>query len=153
MAIRRHRRQDVYLVAEHKWDTMTRTEVLVARGYDAETIAGNGKHVEASPAPTDLDVGHMATEADEGLEATNGSDVSRSETAALSNLEVLAEATNGAMALPVRTDRSCSECRGPLPAPHPSGAERVTCSPRCAQLRHNRLRKARMSAQLKELAT
>ena len=50
VVIGRDRRQDVYLVAEHKWDTMTRTEVLIARGYDAETIAGKGKHVE-DPGP------------------------------------------------------------------------------------------------------
>ena len=37
--------QDEYLV-EERWDTMTRTEVLTARGYDAETISGNGTHVE-----------------------------------------------------------------------------------------------------------
>ena len=127
---------------------MTRTEVLVARGYDAETIAGNGKHVEASPAPTGHHMGRLAVDTGEGLEATNGSENSHNEPAALSTPEVLPDATNGAAtshaALPVRTDRSCNECGGPLPESHPSGAERLTCSPRCAQLRHNRLRHNRL---------
>ena len=67
---------------------------------------------------------------------------------ALSLPEVRAEATNGAAtchtALSGQADRSCSGCRGPLPATHSSGAERLTCSPRCAQHRHNRLRHNRL---------
>lgn len=71
---------------------------------------------------------------------------------------MLPEATNGAAiphaVLQDQTDRSapvairdvppvrsCSECGGPVPAQ--SRAERATCSPRCAQLRHNWLRNSR----------
>ena len=48
------------------------------------------------------------------------------------------------MALQVHTDRSCQRVGGPLPASHASGAERLTCSPRCTRLRHNRLRHNRL---------
>ena len=140
------------LVAEHKWDTMTRTEVLIARGYDAETIAGNGRHVEASPAPTGAYVGRLPVDTGEGLEAANGSEISQSGPEALSSPEVSPEAAEAAAGPPKilsrtldgQTGRSCSECNGPLPAPHPGGTERLTCSPRCAQLRHNRLRHNRL---------
>ena len=47
-------------MAEHKWDTMTRTEVLIARGYDPETVAGNGEHVEPPPAPVGAYGEHLA---------------------------------------------------------------------------------------------
>ena len=40
---------------------MTRTEVLSARGYDAETIAGNGTQVEASPVPAMEPEPHLPT--------------------------------------------------------------------------------------------
>ena len=69
------------------------------RGYDPETIAGNGHHGEAPPAPTGAYVEYVAVQDDDGLEATNGSEVSQSGPGARSSPKVLpeaTEATNGA---------------------------------------------------------
>ena len=98
---------------------------------------------------------------------------SQSVPSALSNPEAVAGATNGSASLPgprvlraaealpeeagpatgrptasaVRPVRTCSECGGALP--QQSRPERATCSPRCAQLRHSRLRKSRVDPQVR----
>lgn len=154
---------------EERFDTWTRTELLTARGYDmspevspvpttnGSATSQNGTSALSTPeALAETANGSATRTTDEpgtaGVPvATNGSESSQSGPEALSSPEVLPEATettNGVAkshtALQGQTGRSCSECEGPLPASHQSGAERLTCSPRCAQLRHNRLRHNRL---------
>jgi hypothetical protein len=83
-------------------------------------------------------------QADEGLQAINGSEISQIGPAALSSPDVLPEGTDSAAishtALQVQADRSCSECDGSLPAPT-QAVRRSPVRPDAPKLRHNRLGK------------
>ncbi len=157
---------------EERFDTWTRSELLAARGYDIPSKASpapatNGSATsrsgtsaltisEARPESPNGSASHTTEEPGAAAGApvpvaVHGSEISQSGLEALSSPEVLpeaTEATNGVAkshtALQGQTGRSCSECAGALPASHHSGAERLTCSPRCAQRRHNRLRHNRL---------
>ena len=62
MAIDCHRREDGSSVAERKWDTWTRDEILAIRGYPVGS--------ELSSAPAAAGIGGLAMH-DDGLEASN----------------------------------------------------------------------------------
>jgi hypothetical protein len=89
---------------------------------------------------------------DDSPEASNGSEISQGAPVALAVPEQLPEANGvkaSSTALEVSMGRPCSECGGALPAG--SRAERATCSARCAQRRHDRLRKSRTALKMKAL--
>jgi hypothetical protein len=131
-------------VAKQVWDTWTRNELLTARGYQPGP--------ENSPASSGLQMGHLAVRDEVGLDASNGSEISQSRPRGLEAPEELpvADRTKASVtALEVPVGRPCSECGGALPPQ--SRPERATCSPPCAQRRHDRLRKSREALKVKAL--
>ena len=103
------------------------------------------RRYEVSPGPAAL-VTRSDMTAKDNLEVSNGR-ASPNGPAALSNPEALPDAAEGA-ASPSTGGRACSECGEPLPAE--SRRERVVCSPRCRQLRHDRLRKSKVRPQVEQ---
>jgi hypothetical protein len=146
VAIRPHRREDDTVAEKpERWDTWTRSELLAIRGYPLGS--------ENSPAPVGLHMGGSAVQVDDSLEAGNGSEmISQGRPQGLEAPEGLPEANGikpSTTALEVPLGRSCSECGGSVPAgSHPG---RATCSPPCAQRRHDRLRKSREALRVKVL--
>ncbi len=139
-------------VAAPKWDTWTRSEIMAVRGYDASLASG---------AP----VGRTMTV--DSLEVANGAPPPNGEPSAVT-VPVATNATpvssKGSVAVPITealpkeahatvgfstAERACSECGLPLPAQ--SRPERVVCSQRCRQRRHDRMRKSRMRPPVKAL--
>ncbi len=131
-------------VAEPKWDTWTRSEIMAVRGYDASP---------GSAAP----VGRTMTV--DSLEVANGDPPPNGKPSAVTipvATNATAASSKGSVAVPITealpegahatvgfstAERACSECGVPLPAQ--SRPEWVVCSQRCRQRRHDRMRKSR----------
>jgi hypothetical protein len=163
VAVSRNQREYGSSVVERKWDTWTRDEILAIRGYSAiSQTADDGLSPPDSsitlPASTGLGLGQLAVEGEEAarsflavdaLEATNGSVAPLSGPVDLSTTKEPPEVINAPHNALQPMERFCSECGGTLPAQ--SRPDRTTCSPRCAQRRHDRLRKSRESLKSKAL--
>jgi hypothetical protein len=138
-----HHQRDDGSVAE-RWDTWTRDEILAIRGYaaspaSAAPIGCSGLTTDDSEATNGAGPPNGKPSAVTPLVATDGTAASPIGPAALTTPEALPKAINGPVGLRTAA-RACSECGGPLPVQ--SRPERVVCSPRCRQRRHDRLRKS-----------
>ena len=139
-----------------KWDTWTRSEIMAVRGYpvgEASSAAlAAPVAVSAMTTVDSLEVGNGPTDSKPSAVtirvATNGTAELPNGPVALATPEALPEPVEETAGL-ATGDRSCSECGGPLPAQ--SRPERIVCSQRCRQRRHDRLRKSRARPPAEEL--